>query len=169
MGNIFDRLSRGPAGTQQGGFDNWNEMVGSAPPERFGRAAYDAVRQVDPQDYYRHSQPGVDDSDPFGALQPRQRSGLLQSIFGELFRRGISRDEAMRGAGLRNIDPENMTSEEAAMLAQWLQREHPKAFGRVAAQYQDQPNVLESLLGNKALMMMLAGLGAKMMWDRSRR
>ena len=33
-------------------------MVGSAPPERFGRAAFDAVQQVDTREYYEHTQPG---------------------------------------------------------------------------------------------------------------
>jgi hypothetical protein len=35
VGNeVFDRLRQGPQGEQQGKYDNWNEMVGSAPPDR---------------------------------------------------------------------------------------------------------------------------------------
>ncbi|MFN8557923.1 MAG: hypothetical protein U0531_11480 [Dehalococcoidia bacterium] len=167
--NIFDRLAQGPSATQQSDYDTWNEMVGSAPPERFGRAGYDAIRQVDPREYYEHTQPGVGGSDPFGALQEPQRKGLAQSILGELFRRGLGRDEISRGAGVGNLDPDRMSPSDLAAVTQWMQREQPKAFGRVAAQYQDQPNILQSLLGNKALMLLLGGIGAKLLFDRSRR
>ena len=169
MGNLFDRLAQGPGSMQQQDYNDWNEMVGAAPRERFGRATYDAIRQVDPDDYYRHTQPGIDGTDPFGSLQRGRRSGLVQSMLGELFRRGMGRDEISRSAGLRNLDPDNMSPAEAAMLAQWIQRNHPQAFGRVAAQYQDQPDILQSLLGNKALMLALGGIGAKLLFDRRNR
>jgi hypothetical protein len=45
----------------------------------------------------------------------------------------------------------------------------PKAYGRVAAEYQDEPDILSSLLGNKALMAMAVGLGAKMLSDLAKR
>jgi hypothetical protein len=164
--SIFDRLAAGPGGAQPKDYEDWNQMVGSAPRERFGRAAYDAVRQVDSQEYYRHTQPGVDGTDPFGALRPEQRTGLAQTLLSELFRRGLGQNEVSRGAGVRTLDPTRMSPEEVAALAQWIQRNHPKAFGRVAAQYQDQPDILSRLLGNKALMMAAAALGAKFLSDR---
>ena len=169
MANIFDRLARGPSALRQNDYQDWNQMVGSAPPERFGRSVYDAVRQVDPQDYYQHTQPGVGGTDPFGSLAPDQRSGLAQSIFGELTRRGMDPRQVSRGAGLGNVDPSRMSPAELAQLTQWMQREQPKAYGRVAAQYQDKPDILSSLLGNKALMMAVAGIGAKILSDRARR
>ena len=164
--SIFDRLARGPGALQPNDYQDWNQMVGAAPPERFGRATYDAVRQVDPQAYYRHTQPGVDGTDPFGALPQVERAGLVQTLLGELFRRGLGQQDISRGAGLRTLDPNRMSPQEVAALAQWIQQNHPKAFGRVAAQYQDKPDILSSLLGNRALMMILAGIGAKMMSDR---
>jgi hypothetical protein len=166
--NIFERLARGPQATQQQDYNDWNEMVGSAPRERFGRAAYDAIRGVDPREYYEHTEPGFGGTDPFGSLEPQQRSGLGGSILGELFRRGLGQDDVRRGAGINNLDPNSMSPEELARMTQWMQREHPKAFGRVAAQYQDKPSILQSLLGNKALMAMAVGLGAKMLMDRRR-
>ena len=51
MGTIFDRLAARPGGLQQQDHQDWNQMVGSAPPDQFGRAAYSAIRQVDPQEY----------------------------------------------------------------------------------------------------------------------
>ena len=167
--SFFDRLAQGPGSIQQEDYQDWNQMVGSAPPERFGRAAYDAVRQVDPREYYEHTQPGVGGTDPFGAIAPQQRSGLAQTLLSMLLNRGIGQQQIMQGAGLRTMDPNRMSPQDLASLTQWTQQNHPQAFGYTAAQYQQQPDILGSLLGNKALMMMAAGLGAKYLADRSRR
>lgn len=166
--SFFDRLSQGPGSLQQDDYQNWNEMVGSAPKEKFGRAAYDAVRQVDPDEYYRHTQPGIGGTDPFGSLQPPQRQGLAQSLLGELTRRGLGQQDIQRGAGVGNLDPNRMSPQELAALAQYTQRNQPKAFGRVAAEHQDQPDLLGSLLGNKAVQALAIGLGAKLLADRAR-
>ena len=167
--SFFDRLAQGPQDLQQQDYDNWNEMVGSAPPERFGRSVYDSVRQADPREYYEHTQPGYGGTDPFGSLQPQQRGGLAQSMIGELMRRGLGMDQIMGGAGLRTNDPYGMDANDLASLSQWTQQNHPQAFGRVAAQYQQEPGMLQSLLGNKALMAAVAGIGAKMLMDRAGR
>ena len=167
--DIFDRLARGPGSLQAQDYDDWNQMVGAAPPERFGRASYDAVRQVDPREYYEHTQPGVGGTDPFGSLRPQQRSGLAGALLDVLLNRGIDRRQIMQGAGVRDLDPERMSPHDLAALAQWAQQHHPQAFGYAAAQYRQEPDILSSLLGNKALMMAAAALGAKYLSDRSRR
>jgi len=168
MASIFDRLSQGPGQLQQQDYNDWNEMVGSAPPDRFGRVASDAVRQVDPQDYYQHSEPGVGGTDPFGALQGNQRQGLIGSLLQNLFGIGVNQQQVQQGSGLSTLDPSRMSPAEMARLAQWIQQNHPEAFGQTAAQYRDQPDLLQSLLGNKALMAMAIGLGAKLLSDRAR-
>lgn len=165
---IFDRLAQGPGNLQAQDYQDWDQMVGAAPPEQFGRASYNAVRQVDPQDYYRHTQPGIDGTDPFGALQPQQRSGLAESLLGNLFNRGLGRQQIAQGAGVGTLDPSRMSPRDLAAVSQWAQQNHPQAFGYTAAQYQKEPNILSSLLGNKALMMAAATLGAKYLADRSR-
>jgi hypothetical protein len=165
---IFDRLAQGPGSLQAQDYQEWDQMVGAAPPEQFGRATYDAVRQVDSQDYYRHTQPGVDGTDPFGSLQPQQRSGLAESLLGALFNRGLGRQQIAQDAGLGTLDPSRMSPGDLAALSQWAQQNYPQAFGYTAAQYQKQPDILSSLLGNKALMAAAAALGAKYLADRSR-
>ena len=57
MNDIFARLAAGPKNLQQKDYDDWNEMVGSAPPEQFGRATYDSIQRVDPRSG-RHRPPG---------------------------------------------------------------------------------------------------------------
>lgn len=166
MSSVFDRLAQGPGNMQPQDYTDWNQMVGSAPPERFGRAAYDAIRQVDPQEYYQHTQPGVVGTDPFGSLPSDQRTGLAQTLLNELLRRGLGQQQISQGSGIGTLDPRHMSAQDLAALAQWTQQNQPKAFGRVAAQYQDQPNILQSLLGNKALLALLAGVGAKILSDR---
>lgn len=166
MADLFDRLAAGPNNLQQRDFDDWNEMVGAAPPDRFTQAANQAMRDVDPREYYEHSQPGIGGTDPFGALERTQREGVLGSLLGSLFKRGMNRDEVMRDSGLNSLDPDRMSPDEMARLAQWMQRNHPEAFGATAVQYRDRPDLLSSLLGNKALMMAAAALGAKFLSDR---
>jgi hypothetical protein len=168
MMGIFDRLAQGPGNVQPEDYQDWNQMVGSAPPEQFGRAAYSSIRQVDPQEYYQHSQPGIGGTDPFGSLQPQQRSGLAESLLGNLFNRGVDQQQVMQGAGVRSLDPSRMSAQDLAAVSQWTQQNHPQAFGRTAAQYQQQPDLLHSLLGNKALMLTAAAVGAKFLADRSR-
>jgi hypothetical protein len=168
VGNIFERLAGGPRNLQKQDYNDWNDMVGSAPPEKFGRAAYDAIREVPPDEYYRHTQPGVDGTDPLGELDRNKRTQLAQSLLIELHRRGLSDAEIMQGAGVRTLDPNRMSTQELAALAQWAQREQPKSFGRVAAQHQNEPDVLSGLFGNKALLALGALLGAKYLSDRAK-
>lgn len=165
---LFDRLAQGPGNLQAQDYQEWDQMVGAAPPEQFGRATYDAVRQVDPQDYYRHTQPGIDGTDPFGSLQPQQRSGLAESLLGSLFNRGLGQQQIAQGAGVGTLDPSQMSPQDLAALSQWAQQNHPQSFGYTAAQYQKQPDILSSLLGNKALTAAAAALEAKFLADRSR-
>jgi hypothetical protein len=165
---IFDRLAAGPSQLRQQDYNDWNQMVGAAPPDRFGRSAYDAVRDMDPREYYEHTQPGVGGTDPFGALPRDQSQGLIGTLLQNLFGRGVGEQDIRQGTGLSTFDPNRMSPEDMARLAQWAQRNHPQAFGYTAAQYRDKPDLLQSLLGNKALMAMAIGLGAKILSDRAR-
>ena len=165
MSNVFDRLARGPQDDQPPQFDDWNQMVGAAPREKFQGAATQAVRQLNPQEYYDHTQSGVGDTDPLGSLASGQRAGLAQTLIGALLGQGLGQSEISRAAGLSNLDPQQMTPHELAGLAQYMQREQPDALAQAAADNQNEPGLLESLLGNKALLALAAGLGAKMLSD----
>ncbi|MFN8497304.1 MAG: hypothetical protein U0641_05555 [Anaerolineae bacterium] len=170
MSTPFDRWAQGPQGTQptqSGGFDNWNQAIGSAPPQQIQQAVSQAARQVNPQDYYQHTQPGVGGTDPLGQIPQQQRGGLAQSLLGALFGSGVSQQQVQQVVG-GAVNPNNMTPEQLAALAQWMQQNHPEALGQAAAQNQNNPDILQSLLGNKLLMLAVAGLGAKYLADRSK-
>ena len=166
INDILERLSGGAGSLQQNDYDDWNQMVGSAPKDKFGRAVYDSIRQVDPDEYVEHVTPGLGGTDPLGSLTSGQRGGLLETIFGELTRRGIQPQEVARDAGIGSLDPRNVSPDDLAGLLGTLQRENPKVYGRVAAEYQDQPDILQSLLGNKALMGLITGIGGKLIMDQ---
>jgi len=166
-GNIFDNLAAGPGGNtqgQQGGdFDNWNEMVGSAPSHQFGQAVHQSVSQMDPQEYYNHIQPGVGGTDPLGQLAPQQRGGLMQSVLGALGGGGGALGALQQATGIGNMDPHSMSPQDAASVLQWTHQNQPQVFGQVAQQYQNEPNMLQSLLGNKALMTAAGAIGANLL------
>jgi len=170
--DIFQRLSQGPGRVdpmQTQDYDDWNQMVGAAPRDRFGQAAYQAVEQVDPDEYYQHVAPGVGGTDPLGMLPQQQRAGVAQTLLGSLFNSGVDQRQIVQGAGVRSLDPNSMSPDELANLLAWTRRNNPQAFSQVAQQYQNEPNILESLLGNKALMALLAGVGGQMFTDRMNR
>lgn len=166
MDNLLQRLAGGPSNLQQNDYNDWNQMVGAAPKDQFGRAAYSAIQQVDPQEYADHITPGVGGTDPLGMLNQGQRSGLASTILGELTRRGMGHQDVAQAAGLGSLNPNNMSPTDLAGLLQYTQQNQPKVYGRVAAQYQDQPDMLHSLLGNKALMGLVTGIGGSLLMNQ---
>jgi hypothetical protein len=149
-------------------FQNWSQMVGSAPPQVTQQAFTQAAQQVDPQEYYQHVTPGVGGTDPLGGLG----QGALSTIAGTLMNNlgGSSGPGGILGMipGLQATNPQQMGPQDVAQLASYMQQNHPQAFGQAAAQIgQQQPDLLHSLLGNKALMLAAAGIGAKVLQDRS--
>jgi len=163
-----ERFANGQANLQDprsADFQNWNQMVGSAPPQYTQQAFAQAAQQVDPQDYYQHVTPGIGGTDPLGTLG----SGALGTIAGSLLSNlGGGGGRSQMIPGLSTTNPRQMSPQEVAALAAYMQQNHPQAFGQAAAQIgQQQPDLLHSLLGNKALMLAAAGLGAKFLQDRS--
>ena len=167
MATLFERLAQGPAAAQQNDYSQWNQAVGSAAPGQFGQAVTQAMQQVPQQEYYSHTQPGVGGTDPFGSLAPQQRSGLAGALIGALTSMGVGQQQIQQGSGVSTLNPSQMSPAELAQIAQWAHQNKPGAFGQVAQQYQNQPGILGSLLGNKALMATAAMLGAKVLEDRS--
>jgi hypothetical protein len=70
---------------------------------------------------------------------------------------------------VQRVDPQQMSPQEVASLANYLRQYHPEAFSRAAAQVgQQKPGLLQRLLGHKVLMLAAAGLAAKFLADRAR-
>ena len=150
----------------------WNRMVGAAPPEAMQDAFAHAAQQVDPQQYYEHITPGVGGTDPLGGLD----RGALSTLAGSLLGAYAQRHGGQGGLGqlinvipgLQTTNPSQMDPNQVAVLANWMQQNHPNTFGQAASQVaQQQPNLLQQLMGNKALMLAAATLGAKILADRA--
>jgi hypothetical protein len=168
-----ERFSRGEANLHDRNspdFQTWNQLVGAAPPEYIHEAAAQAARRVEPNDYYDHITPGVRGTDPLGGIG-RDGLGALAGALLNSFsnRHGDAGQLQQQIPGLRTTDPRQMSPQEVAALANWMRQYHPEQFGQASAQVAKQdPNLLEQLLGNKALMLAAAGLAAKFLADRSR-
>ena len=53
-----------------------------------------------------------------------------------------------------------IVADDMARIVQWVHQNHPEVLGEVAQQYQANPNILQTLLGNKALMATIAQVRA---------
>jgi hypothetical protein len=170
-----ERLARGEADfddPESPDFAHWKELVGAAPPEAVQDAIARAAQHVDPQEYSEHITPGVRGTDPLGALGQGALGTLASRLLGSLTGGdGADADQLpQRVPGLHTADPQRMSPQEVASLADYLRQHHPEAFGRAAAQLgREEPGLLQQLLGNKALMLAAAGLAATFLGDRGRR
>jgi hypothetical protein len=162
--NIFEQLAQG-AGMSPEALSELHEVIGSAPPQQLGGAVTQAVQQVPPEEYAQYTDPSAGGTDPLGALGGGQLASLASTILSALASKGVSATQVSQQTGTGPVTGGQITPEQMAAIAQWVQQNHPEVLGKVAQQYQQQPDILHSLLGNKALMATAALLGAKYMSD----
>ncbi len=140
------------------------ELLRQAPQGQFQQYAQDALAQTSTQEYSDHVTPGVGGTNPLGSLG----GGLLNSVAGSLMGNllggsgGTLQDLASK-IGLGHSDPQQMSTQDVARAAQHAQQNDPGALATTAAQHQDKPDVLQAILGNKALTIALGGLAAAAM------
>lgn len=171
-----DRFQTGQANLddpQSPDAQQFNQMVAAAPPNLAQEAFSHAAQQVDPNEYQQHITPGAGGTDPLGMLD----RGQLGTLAGALVNAYAARHGGQGGLGqlinmvpgLQTTNPSQMDPNQVAVLADWLRQNHPNTFGQAAGQVaQQQPNLLQQLMGNKALMLAAATLGAKILSDRAR-
>jgi hypothetical protein len=171
-----DRFRNGQANLddpQSADAQQLNQMVTAAPPDIAQEAFAHAAQQVDPSAYQEHITPGAGGTDPLGALD----RGQLGTLAGALVNAYASRHGGQGGLGqlinmvpgLQTTNPSQMDPSQVAVLADWLRQNHPNTFGQAAGQVaQQSPSLLQQLMGNKALMLAAATLGAKILSDRAR-
>ncbi len=143
-----------PSQWDQGQRQQWNQQVGSVPPQQFHQAVTQAAQQVDPQEYQNHFQ-----SQPIANLPQSQQTGIAQTLISALLNHGANQQQISQNTGVSTLDPRKMSPQEIASVLQYAQQNHPQALGQVATQYQNQPDILHSVLGNKALLAVAATAG----------
>jgi hypothetical protein len=169
-----ERLAKGQSNLEDAhspDFAHWNQLVGAAPPEEVHAAMTQAAQRVDPQEYYEHITPGVRGTDPLGELGGGTLGRLASSLLGSLTggRGGEMGQLRQQVPDLHTTDPAQMSPQEVASLAAYMRQEHPEAFGRAATEIgQQEPGLLQRLLGHKGLMLAAAGLAATFLADHSR-
>lgn len=185
--NFLQRMAGGnmnPA--QPNDQQDLGQLMGGVPQDAFQQHAANALSQVDPQQYQEHITPGVGGTNPLGNLGKGmlgsvagslignmlggQMGGGMGSLAGSLAGSMMGGQAAQGGLGglanmlgLGHTDPQQMNEQDVAKLAAHAQQNNPGALAATAAQYQNQPDVLHSLLGNKALLLAGAGLAAGVM------
>jgi hypothetical protein len=162
--NIFDQIAARTGMSPQAASE-LQQVLGSVSGAQLGSAVTQAVQQVPAEEYAQHTDPGAGGTDPFGALGGGQLASLAGTILSALAAKGVSKSEVAQQTGTGPINPSQISPEQMAAITQWVQQNHPEVLGQTAQKYQEQPDVLHSLLGNKALMAAAAVLGAKYMSD----
>jgi len=186
-GNFLQRLAGGtmdPA--QPNDTQDLHQFLGGAPPGAFQEHTAAGIRQMNPQEYQNHITPGVGGTNPLGSLGTGMLGSIAGSLLGNLLGNNLggglmgtvgSLAGSMIGGqvasgnagnlastlGLRHTDPQQMDDQDVAKLATHAQQNDPDALARTASQYQGQPDVLQSLLGHKGLLLAGAGLAAAAM------
>jgi hypothetical protein len=149
---------------------HWNQLVGAAPPEAVQDAIACAAQRVDPQEYSEHITPGVRGTDPLGVLGGGALGMLASRLLGGFTGSDGGEIDQLRQRvpGLHTADPQRMSPQEVAGLADYLRQHHPEAFGRAAAQLgREEPGLLQQLLGNQLLVHAAAGLAGTFLADRT--
>ncbi len=132
-------------------------------PQQSQQVFSQAAQQMDPQQYAQHITPGVNGTNPLGALG----SGGLSTIASLLLQHlggtgGNAAGLLSKIPGLQTTDPSQMDAHQVASLAQYTQQNHPDIFGNVAAQLgQQQPGLLHSFLGQAGLALGTAALASR--------
>lgn len=186
-GDFLKRLSGGnmdPA--QPNDQRDMGQLMGGVPQEDFQQHATNAISQTDAQEYQNHIMPGVGGTNPLGGLGQGMLGSLAGSLIGNMLggqmgggmgslagslAGSVMGGQAAQGGigglasmlGLNHTNPQQMDEQDVAKVAAHAQQNNPGALAATAAQYQNQPNVLQSLLGNKTLLLAGAGLAAAAM------
>jgi hypothetical protein len=182
--NFLERLAgKNMDPAQANDEQDMGQLMGSVPQEQFQQHTAQALQQTDPQEYQSHVTPGIGGTNPLGSLGKGMLGSLAGSLVGNMLGNqmgggmgsmvgslagSLAGGQMAQGGigglvnmlGLSHNDPQQMNEQDVAKLATHAQQNNPGALAATAAQYQDRPDVLKSLLGNKALLMAGAGLAA---------
>ncbi len=139
------------------------QFLQQVPPEQFQQYATQAIQQVPPQEYSNHITPGVGGTNPLGGLGGGLLGQLAGGLLNSLTGGQGNTQQAANQIGLRTSDPNQMNEGDVAQMGRYAQQNNPGALGSTAAQYQNKPDVLQAVLGNRALTVALGGLAAAAM------
>jgi len=98
----------------------------------------------------------------FSQTPPTQRPGMIGTLLGALQGKGLQPSALASTLGLGSADPQQMSPDDYARLANYTRREHPDAMQQTV---QRQPALLKAM-GNPIVMGALGVIAAKMLRKR---
>ncbi len=132
----------------------WEQVIQAAPPEVIGYAVTMALAESIPEAWLVPGQVR-----PMTRLTPQQQSSLIQMVVSELEKEGFNRQDIIQAAFIWQLDPYRMSPHDINALLQWSAQQHPQVLARVATHFQEQPDILEALLGERVMRMVISSLG----------
>jgi len=121
--------------------DGASEYLGKLPDDQFQQAA----------------------SNSFNQLPPQQKQGLVSSLVGALQGQGVGLGSLASSLGLSSTNPQNLSGDDYARLANYARHEQPDAMKQVIA---EKPFWLRAL-GHPILMGALAMVASRMLRNRT--
>jgi hypothetical protein len=139
-------------------------MVSKAQPQQLQQVFKNAAQQMDSQEYADHITPGAGGTNPLGDAGAGGLGAIASALMQQLKAAGPSATPPSQIPGVQASDPSQMTPDQVAALAKYMQQNHPDAFGGAAAQIgQQQPALLHSFLGRAGLAIGAAALASRFM------
>ena len=139
------------------------QFINQVPQQQFQQYAQQGISQTAPQDYSNHITPGVGGTNPLGGLGSGVLGSLAGSLMGHLMGGQGNSPGMANQMGTQTTDPQQMNEQGVSKMAQYAHQHNPGALATTAAQYQNKPDVVQAVLGNKALTIALGGLAAAAM------
>jgi hypothetical protein len=127
-----------------------NDALYDGATQHLGRLPEDQFQQVT-QQAYNHA-------------PPQQRAGLVQTLLGALQGRGMNPGSLGSQIGVGSLDPNSMSGNDFARLANFTRRNHPDVMRETV---QQQPWLVKAM-GNPILMGALGLVAANMIRKRTR-
>ncbi len=128
--------------------------------ELLRRSVTDAVRQVPTSKYREQLESELDAQGKFKKLNENKHIGLAQTVIGEYAQLGLNEVAMTAKTGITQFDPWHMPGTDLITLLAWLQQHRPEGIGGLAVRWQNQPDVVVSILGEQGLSNLTKLLGA---------
>ncbi len=133
--------------------------------DELGREAMEALRQVTPEQYQKELQAELDEHGHFSNITENQQIGLAQTVLEELAKVGLNSSAVSERTDVMDLDPWHMRGQDLLRILEWSRQNRPDVLVNMVLRWQNQPNVVASLLGNQGWSNLEAKLGAEKVAD----
>lgn len=119
--------------------------------DELGHGVMEAVRHVAPEQYQAELESQLDTHSHLKNVTENQQIGLGQTLLEELAKVGLSSSAVSEQTGVLDLDPWHMPGRDLTRVLEWSQQNRPDVLVNLTLRWQDQPNVVASILGDTGL------------------